>query len=232
MLNLINSFIYKIDMKELFYFDIETATNHPNWETFSLKDERGSKLFESKYEKMNWQEKYSSIEEAYKEQGGIISTYGRIVCISFGYIDTDGNPQIRSFFGENEKDIVNSFNELLKKIEKKSFDLSGFRILHFDIPYVLHKLHKYRIIPADILNPYGKKPWEMRIVDMADDWKGKFAWSWSFDEMCYELEVNSPKEKINGSQVNDYFWLNRFEEIKEYCEKDVLACIEVSKLIY
>lgn len=219
-------------MNELFFFDIETACGYSNWELFKIEDERGAKLFQSKYEKMNWVEKYQSIEEAYKEQGGIISTYGRIVCISFGYTDTDGNPQIRSFFGENEKDIVNSFNELLKKIEKKAFNLSGFRILHFDIPYVLHKLHKYGIKPADILKPYGKKPWEMRIVDMADDWRGKFAWSWSFDEMCYELGVNSPKEKINGSQVNDYFWSGRLEEVKEYCEKDVLACIEVSKLIY
>jgi 3'-5' exonuclease len=219
-------------MQELFYFDIETASNYPNWETFLSEDERGAKLFESKYQKMNWEEKYSTIEEAYKEQGGIISTYGRIVCISFGYIDSDGKPQIRSFFGEDEQDIVNSFNELLKKIEKKAFSLSGYRVLYFDIPYILHKLHKWGIKPADIINPYGKKPWEMRVVDMSDDWKGKFAWAWSFDEMCYELGVESPKVNINGSDVNEYYWNGRLEEIKEYCERDVLASIEVSKLIY
>ena len=181
---------------------------------------------------MNWEEKYSSIEEAYLEQGGIISTYGRIVCISFGFTDDSGQAQIRSIYGEDEKDIVDSFNNLLKKIEKKSFSLSGFRILHFDIPYVLHKLHKYQITPADIIKPYNKKPWEMRIVDMADDWRQKFAWSWSFDEMCYELDVDSPKDKINGGDVNSYFWSGRLEQIKEYCEKDVKACIEASKRIY
>jgi predicted PolB exonuclease-like 3'-5' exonuclease len=72
----------------------------------------------------------------------------------------------------------------------------------------------------------------MRIVDMADDWKQKFAWSWSFDEMCYELGVDSPKDKINGGDVNTYFWSGRLEEIKEYCEKDVKACIEAAKRIY
>lgn len=217
---------------ELFFFDIETCGQYKDYATFLDIDERGAKLFLSKYEKMNWLEKYTDVNEAYLEQGGIISTYGKIVCISFGYIDNEGLSKISSFYGEDEKDIVDSFNNLLKKIEKKSFSLSGFRILHFDIPYVLHKLHKYQITPADIIKPYNKKPWEMRIVDMADDWRQKFAWSWSFDEMCYELDVDSPKDKINGGDVNSYFWSGRLEQIKEYCEKDVKACIEASKRIY
>lgn len=217
---------------DLFHWDIETSCNHKDWNQFLSEDERGAKLFQSKYEKMNWKEKYSSIEEAYLEQGGIISTYGRIVCISFGFTDDNGVDQIRSIYGEDERDIVLSFNNLLKKIEKKAFSLCGFRILHFDIPYILHKLHKYEIKPADILKPYGKKPWEMRIIDMSDDWKQKFAWSWSFDEMCYELGIDSPKDKINGSDVNKYFWSGRLEDIKEYCEKDVKACIEAARRIY
>ena len=94
----------------LFFFDIETACGYPDYETFSAEDERGSKLFHSKYKRMNWEEKYSGIEEAYLEQGGIISTYGRIVCISFGYIDDNDQSQIRSFYGEDEKDIVYDIN--------------------------------------------------------------------------------------------------------------------------
>jgi hypothetical protein len=38
--------------------------------------------------------------------------------------------------------IVNDFNELLKKVEKKNFNLCGFRIINFDIPWILHKLFK------------------------------------------------------------------------------------------
>jgi predicted PolB exonuclease-like 3'-5' exonuclease len=50
--------------------------------------------------------------------------------------------------------------------------------------------------------------------------------------MCYELGVESPKDKINGGDVNTYFWNGKLEEIKEYCEKDVKACIEAAKRIY
>jgi 3'-5' exonuclease len=217
---------------ELFMFDIETAGNYKDYDTFLDNDERGARLFLGKYEKMNWSEKYADVNEAYIENAGIISTYGRIVCISFGYIDNEGNNKISSFYGDDEQDIVNSFNNLLKKIETKSFNLSGFRINHFDIPWVLHKLHKYGIEPANMIYLYDKKPWDLRVVDMSDDWKSKFAWSFSFDEMCYELDVVSPKDIINGSDVHKYYWSGKIEQIKTYCEKDVNSSIEVSKKLY
>jgi predicted PolB exonuclease-like 3'-5' exonuclease len=211
---------------ELFHFDIESCGQYKDYETFKSEDERGAKLFESKYNKM-WTDKFSSIENA-----GIISTYGRIVCISFGFTDNNGEKKISSFYGDDEQDIVNSFNNLLKKIETKSFNLSGFRINHFDIPWLLHKLHKYGIEPASIIYLYDKKPWDMRITDMSDDWKQKFAWAFSFDEMCYELGVQSPKDIINGSDVHKYYWSGKIEDIKTYCEKDVSSSIDASLKIY
>jgi len=217
---------------ELFHFDIESCGQYKDYETFLDSDERGAKLFMKKYEKMNWSEKYTDINEAYIENAGIISTYGRIVCISFGFTDNNGEKKISSFYGDDEQDIVNSFNNLLKKIETKNFNLSGFRINHFDIPWILHKLHKYGIEPANIIYLYDKKPWDMRITDMSDDWKGKFAWAFSFDEMCYELGVQSPKDVINGSDVHKYYWSGRIEDVKTYCEKDVSSSIDTSLKIY
>ena len=217
---------------ELFFFDIETCGEYKDYDTFLDTDERGAKLFAGKFEKMNWSDKYKDINEAYLENAGIISTYGRIVCISFGFIDNGGVSKISSYYGDNEEDIVNSFNNLLKKIETKNFNLCGFRINYFDVPWVLHKLHKYGIEPANMIYLYDKKPWDLRVVDMSDDWKTKFAWAFSFDELAYELGINSPKDTMNGSQVHEYYWNGRVEDVKNYCEKDVLGCIEVSKLIY
>ena len=218
--------------QDLFMFDIETCGQYKDYDSFLENDKRGSDLFKSKYDKMRWSEKYSSINEAYLDNAGIISTYGRIVCISFGYIDNSGQTRITSFYGEDEFEIVNSFNNLLQKIEKKSFNLSGFRINHFDIPWILHKCHKYGIKPANIIFVYDKKPWDMRITDMSDDWKQKFAWAFSFDEMCYELGVESPKQDMNGSEVHKSFWNGEIDKIKKYCESDVSASIEVSLKLY
>jgi predicted PolB exonuclease-like 3'-5' exonuclease len=213
-------------------FDIETCGQYKDYDTFLDTDERGARLFAGKYEKMNWSDKYSDINEAYLENAGIISTYGKIVCISFGFIDNGGVSKISSYYGDNEEEIVNSFNNLLKKIETKNFNLSGFRVNYFDIPWVLHKLHKYGIEPANMIYLYDKKPWDVRVVDLSDDWKTKFAWAFSFEELCYELGVVSPKDIINGSDVHKYYWSGKIEQIKTYCEKDIEACIEVSKKLY
>jgi len=218
--------------KELFHFDIEVAGQYKDFETFKINDERGANLFEKKFHKMNWENKYDSVDYAYLDQAGIITTYGKIVCISFGYINNEGKNIINSLYGDDEKDIVFKFNELLKKVELKNFNLCGFRIIYYDIIFILHKLHKYNIDPANILYSYDKKPWESRFVDMSDDFKGKFAWAFSFDEMLYELGIESPKDNMDGSEVHSKYHDGKIEDIKIYCEKDVNSSIEASKIIY
>lgn len=216
---------------ELFHFDVETVGAYPDFKTFQLSDKRGSDLFQKKFDKM-FSDKYDNIDDAYINNAGIIPTYGKIICISCGYFDSNGEKRITSIHGDDEMVIINEFNEMLKKIEKKQFNLSGFRIVNFDIPWVLHKLHKYRIKPCNIISTYNKKPWEMRITDLSEDWKGKFAWAYSFDEMSYELGIKSPKESMCGSDVHEYYWSGRKEEIKKYCEMDVESSMDISKVIY
>jgi len=110
--------------KDLFMFDIETAANYPNYETFLIEDERGAKLFENKFNKMRWSETYDSVGSAYLDNAGIMSTYGRIVCISVGFLEGT-NKRIKSFYGKDEREIVNSFNDLLEKIEKRILTYVG-----------------------------------------------------------------------------------------------------------
>jgi hypothetical protein len=55
--------------------------------------------------------KYDSVEAGYLDQAGIISTYGRIVCISCGYIDNEGNNKVSSFYGDDEKKIVEKIQQ-------------------------------------------------------------------------------------------------------------------------
>jgi hypothetical protein len=37
---------------------------------------------------------------------------------------------------------------------------------------------------------------------------------------------------MSGSDVHDRYWKKSFDEIKVYCEKDVLSLFEVSEKIY
>jgi predicted PolB exonuclease-like 3'-5' exonuclease len=217
--------------RDLFHFDIETVSQYENFDEFKIHDERGSTLFENKFNKMNWNDKYADVNQAYIENAGVISAYGKIVCISFGYFH-NGEKKIKSLYGDDEKDIVVRFNEALKYIEKKNFNICGFKINYFDIPWILHKMAKYGIEPCDIIYTYDKKPWDMRVVDMSNDWKSSFFWSYSFDELCYELGVDSPKNSLDGSKVHETYWGGDIDSIVSYCEDDVSSSMDASTKIY
>jgi predicted PolB exonuclease-like 3'-5' exonuclease len=213
---------------KLMHFDIETCGNYPDWDTFKIKDPKGSELFEKKYNKIF---KDDAIEEAYLNKSPIISTYGKICCISMGF-HTENGSRINSISSENEEEIINTFNQTLIKIDKKGYSLSGYRIKNFDIPWVLHKMHKYKIKPSNLIRPYFKKPWELRVVDLAEDWKQRFAWASTFDEVCYELGIPSPKEKMDGSKVHKEYFKGNLDKIVEYCEMDIKSSIELERLMY
>jgi DNA polymerase elongation subunit (family B) len=221
-------------MNELFHFDIESCGEYPTWQEFELNDPKGAELFEKKYHKLNWEEKHGSLDVAYLETSPIVSTFGRICCISYGFWNED-EKRISSSVNHDEKELLLDFKKVLEKVSTKKFDLCGYRVVYFDIPFILHKMHKYGIVPPAILDIYDKKPWEMRVRDISDDWRQKFAWSFSFDEVCYELGVESPKSDLDGSKVHGEFWKqteSSLERIKTYCEKDVSASMDVEKILY
>jgi hypothetical protein len=91
-------------------------------------------------------------------------------------------------------------------------------------------MHKYNIEQPKLLDIYGKKPWETATFDLADEWKQQFKYYVSFDEVAYELGVDSPKDDIDGSLVHKTYWEeNDLNRIKTYCEKDVVTCLRVAE---
>lgn len=219
--------------KKLFYFDIETVGQYKNLESLKESDTRGYDLFLKKFKNNPWmEERFENPERAYLENAPVFSTYGKIVCISFGYYH-DKNVQgytVSSIYGHDEREIVERFSELLDKVIKKGLMLSGYRIKSFDIPWVVHKLNKYNLEIPKIIDTYGRKPWEIHAFDLADEWKQTFKYYTSFDEVAYELDVDSPKDDIDGSEVHKVYWEdNDLNRIRLYCEKDVVSCLRVAE---
>ena len=219
--------------KNLFYFDIETVGQYKDIDALKYNDLRGYNLFKKKYTNNLWmQERDDDIDYAYLNNAPIFSTYGKIVCISFGYYH-DKTPQgytVSSIYGDNEKDIVSQFQVLISKVSKRHMILSGYRIKAFDIPWIIHKMNKYNIEPPKLLDIQGKKPWEIAAFDLADGWKQQFKYYMSFDEVAYELDVESPKDDLDGSKVHKAYWVDDdLVGIKTYCEKDVITCMRVAE---
>jgi predicted PolB exonuclease-like 3'-5' exonuclease len=50
----------------------------------------------------------------------------------------------------------------------------------------------------------------------------------SLDLLAYTLGIPSPKENMDGSMVGHAYWVEqRLDDIRQYCERDVLTVAQV-----
>ncbi len=81
----------------------------------------------------------------------------------------------------------------------------------------------------DKLNLFGKKPWEVSHLDTLDLWKfGDYKHYTSLQLLTAILDIPSPKDDIDGSQVAEVYYKEKnLKRIVKYCEKDTLAVAQV-----
>lgn len=123
-----------------------------------------------------------------------------------------------------EKEQIEKFFDLTLK-----YTLCWFNILNFDLPFIIKRALHYGIKIPHNLKMYWKKPWEMdNIIDLQDVYRYN-VWGaiWNLDLICKHLNIETPKDTMCWSEVQEYFNKWKTEEIKRYCEQDVLATMQV-----
>ncbi|HCQ29774.1 MAG TPA: 3'-5' exonuclease, partial [Flavobacteriales bacterium] len=75
----------------------------------------------------------------------------------------------------------------------------------------------------------GKKPWEIKHIDTMELWKfGDYKSYTSLDLLTTIFNIPTPKDDIDGSMVGKVYWQdNDLERIVEYCQKDVVALVQL-----
>lgn len=216
--------VQKIKNENILFLDIETASAEYRYENLS---ERMKELWAKKNA---WiAQKENKTPEQIYEKAGIWAEFGKIVCISVGYIKTINNiPTLRlkSFCGHNEKDLLQNFANLLNKhFYKDKHYLCAHNGKEFDFPYIARRMLINEIKLPILLQISGKKPWEIKHIDTLELWKfGDYKHYTSLDLLTELFNIPSPKDDIDGSMVNKVFWeQNDIQKIAEYCQKDVIA---------
>ena len=94
-----------LNIEEVLFIDIETAPIAPE---FGKLSENWQKLWE---QKMKSQLKEDETAEDLYQRAGIYAEFGRIICISMGYVaQKEGEKfyRVKSFYDENEKILINT----------------------------------------------------------------------------------------------------------------------------
>lgn len=218
--------IEKINLNNILFLDIETV---PENAYFTELDTEMQVLYE---QKTQYQRKEEFTAEEYYDRAGIWAEFGKIVCISVGFFNNKNdvrNFRVTSFFGE-EKKILTDFNNLLNNhYNQPQHLLCGHNAKEFDIPFLARRMIINQIAIPNKLNLFGKKPWEIPHLDTLELWKfGDYKHYTSLKLMCKILNIPSPKEDIDGSQVGYVYYVDKdIDRIITYCEKDTIAVAQI-----
>ena len=220
----------KVEFDKILFLDIETA---PQVYNFDELDDAKKQLFLSKTRGIH-QGDETRFEEAYDSRSSIFAEFGKIICISVGFVHVDSlgvrHIRLKSFYHDDEETLLRQFCKLLNEnYNTASHILCGHNAKEFDLPYICRRLLINGIKLPKILNIAGKKPWEINHIDTMELWKfGDFKAYTSLPLLCNIFNVPTPKDDISGADVaRVYYEENDLERIKIYCEKDVAALIQV-----
>src|SRR5690606_9730402 len=221
MLNQVN--LYKI-----LFLDIETVPQYKNFDEMPM---RLKSLWELKANQIRKEDQ--PIDEMNYERAGIYAEFGKIICISLGFMVHENGKDIlrlKSFYGHDEKVILQNFKMLLEKyFNTDEHLLCGHNANKLEFPYLLRRMLINGMKSPDKLNLAGKKPWEVDHLDTMQLCKfGDFKSFTSLDLLAAIFDIPSPKDDISGADVGRVYWEeNGLERIVKYCEKDVVALTQI-----
>lgn len=221
----------KSPLSNILFIDIETV---PEQASYELLSDQMKKLWSHK---ASFLAKNGEDAQALYSRAGIYAEFGKIVCISVGFVTEQNEKQclrVKSFFSEDEKHLLQDFFNMFKQSPRlMAYRLCAHNGKEFDFPYISRRALVNRIPLPPIFDFAGKKPWEVKHIDTLELWKfGDYKHYTSLELLGALFGIPSPKDDMDGSQVANVFWHeNDLSRIVVYCEKDVVTLVRIYQLL-
>jgi DNA polymerase elongation subunit (family B) len=225
------------NINKLLFLDIETVglyddlddLNHQSPQLYTVWEDSGYEYFKRHYP----EDSNLTSNEMFSKRAGLLAEFGKIVCVSVGFVLESGETKLDSFTGE-EKEILTNCSNLLNRVDKLGFLICGHNVKNFDLPYIGKRMTINGIGVPDIVPNYKIKPWESRVLDTKEVWNfNSYRGLSSLELVCASLGIPNPKDnEVNGANLHSFYYgdnLNmkeKLEKIKNYCEEDVLSLIK------
>lgn len=162
---------------------------------------------------------------------GLDGAFGRVLMATIGDIETGDLVTIASESAD-ERMVLSGLLQTLDRFstegpgQQRPLCIIGHNIT-WDIRFLVQRCAVHGVKVNRHLLPFDAKPWDGdKMVDTMVAWAG-VGGKISLDRLCVALGIESPKGKMDGGMVAEYFAAGRFDEIVEYNRADVLATMQV-----
>jgi 3'-5' exonuclease len=216
-------------LNQVLFLDVETVPLHENHESLSDIEK---KLWKKKADILSKNPEKDTPESLY-QRAGIYAEFGKIICISTGHFVEGSNKRafrLRSFYGDDEKQLLIAFCDYLNRNHPaKTTLLCAHNGKEFDFPYISRRLLINGLpLPAH-LDLAGKKPWEVNHIDTMELWKfGDYKSFTSLELLAHVFSIPTPKDDIDGSKVYEVYYKEKnLPRIVDYCGKDVITLLQL-----
>ena len=216
--------IQNIPLEKVLFLDIETVPQFGDWHEV----EESKQILWDKKTKTQRKDEISA-EDFYKDRGGIMAEFGKIICISVGILEKNNKIKIKSFFGDDEKVLLEEFGEIFNRPKLHDVILCAHNGKEFDFPWIARRFLINGMQPPKPFQLFGKKPWEIPHLDTLELWKfGDYKSFVSLELLAHVFGIPTPKDDIDGSMVASIYYIEKdLFRIVQYCEKDVLTLANV-----
>ncbi len=218
----------RINISDILFLDIETVPQYPS------SKEVPPVVMELWDKKSQYTRKEGETAEDVYERAGIWAEFGRVICISMGFIffrDAQRCIRIKSFYNDDEKVLLQEASEQIQQFfsKKQLGRLCAHNGKEFDFPYMARRMLVNGLKLPKVLDVAGAKSWEVPFLDTMELWKfGDYKHYTSLELLTNIFDIPTPKDDIDGSMVADiYYKDNDIRRIVHYCEKDVVAVAQL-----
>jgi len=206
------------------FFDIETIstrrTDYRYRVASTIKPPASMKKAET-IAKWEAEEKESAITELVERSvfnGGLC----HVVQIQWAF----GGGEVQVVQDDDENVVISRFFLALEN-ERCVDKFVGHHITGFDFRILKQRAMVLGIaIPFSLQKAIDSKPWDSYVFDTMYEWAGVKD-SVSMDNLCYYLDIETPKQEITGATYGDYWRAKEFDKCAKYGADEIFALKDV-----
>ena len=197
--------------------DIETVPANP------LSDY--SKTIQQKVNEKIKQRQERNADFDYNYFASIHGDFGKIICISLGYVAEDESIRLKSLIGDDEAQLLNEFNRLIENHQGIFIHYNG---LNFDIPFILQRMSHHGISLSNPrfgdLRRYSSDP-HFDVMMQYYNWDMQKVLPLGILAELHGLP--SPKEDLSGNEIYQAYQEGEWKRIRHYCEFDTATTLNL-----